>query len=267
MSVELSVILVNYNGIQYLDACLKSIQQHLLEIDYEIILIDNNSQDESCTFIKENYPTICLIESRSNNGFGKGNNLAVQQAKGEYVLLLNIDTVLQDNLKPALDYVKTHKTVGALGINMLNGNKEYLQAVGQFPNLTNLFWMKRAFQFDDDFISGDFSKEIYEVDWLTGSFILMSKRIYDEIKGFDEDYFLYVEDVDFCKRIADLGYKRVFYSKQKYIHYVGFNKKKNPMLIKGYRLYIKKHFKGFYKYLCLGVLKINQSVKMIKGLF
>lgn len=267
MNLELSVILVNYNGIQYLDACLKSVQQYLNEISYEIILIDNNSQDDSCKFIKENYSEVHLIESKNNNGFGKGNNLAVQEAKGEFLLLLNVDTVLQGQLKTVFNYLKNHKEIGALGINMWDGNKEYLQAAGQFPNPVNLFWMKKAFQFHKDFVSGQFSKELYEVDWLTGSFILMPKFVFTEIGGFDEDYFLYVEDVDFCKRIADLGYKRIFYSKQNYIHHVGFNKKKNPMLIDGYRLYINKHFNGFYKYLCLVILKINETVKIIKGLF
>lgn len=264
---ELSVILVNYNGLKYIEACLKSIQDNLATINYEVILIDNNSTDDSCNFIKENFSTVQLIESKDNNGFGKGNNLAVNQAKGEFLLLLNVDTVLQDQLKKALDYLKKHKRIGALGINMWNGKKEYLQAAGQFPNMVNLFWMKKAFQFHKDFISGQFSKKMYEVDWLTGSFILMPKLVFTEIGGFDEDYFLYVEDVDFCKRIADLGYKRVFYSKLNYVHFVGFNKAKNPMLIKGYRLYINKHFKGFYKYLSLGILKINQTVKMIKGSF
>lgn len=267
MNVELSVILVNYNGVQYLEACLDSIQENLNGINFEIVLIDNNSQDDSCLFLKKNYPNVQLIESKENNGFGKGNNLAVQQAKGEYLLLLNVDTVLQDQLKVAFDYLKRHKEIGALGINMWNGNKEYLQAAGKFPNMVNLIWMKKAFQFHKDFISGQFSKQTYEVDWLTGSFILMPKFVYTEIGGFDEDYFLYVEDVDFCKRIADLGYKRIFYSKLNYVHYVGFNKKKNPMLINGYRLYINKHFKGIYKYLCLSALKANQTIKTIKAFF
>lgn len=267
MNLELSVILVNYNGVQYLEACLDSIQENLNGINFEIVLIDNNSQDDSCLFLKKNYPNVQLIESKENNGFGKGNNLAVQQAKGEYLLLLNVDTVLQDQLKVAFDYLKRHKEIGALGINMWNGNKEYLQAAGKFPNMVNLFWMKKAFQFHKDFVSGKFSEETYEVDWLTGSFILMPKDVFKLIEGFDEDYFLYVEDVDFCKKIADCGYKRVFYSKLNYIHYVGFNKKKNPLLIKGYQLYIHKHFKGFYKYLCLSALKVNQTIKIIKAFF
>ncbi|MVO10617.1 glycosyltransferase [Flavobacterium sp. TP390] len=267
MILELSVILVNYNGIEYLDACLKSIEENLATINYEIIIIDNCSSDDSCKFIKENYPKINLIESKNNNGFGKGNNLAVQQSKGSYLLLLNVDTILQNNIKPALDYLISNKEIGALGINMLSGTKKYLQAAGKFPNFINLFWMKKAFSFNKEFISGNFSNLIYEVDWLTGSFILMPKNVFEKINGFDEDYFLYVEDVDLCKRISDLGYKRVFYTSLNYIHFVGFNKKKNKMLIEGFQLYINKHFKGIYKYICHGLLKINQTIKKIKSRF
>lgn len=132
MNLELSVILVNYNGKQYLEACLKSIQQNLGGINHEIVLIDNNSQDDSCTFIKKNYPNVRLIESKDNNGFGKGNNLAVQQAKGEFLLLLNVDTVLQDQLKEALDYLKAHKEIGALGINMWNGGRNIYKLLENF---------------------------------------------------------------------------------------------------------------------------------------
>ncbi|MCL9769477.1 glycosyltransferase family 2 protein [Flavobacterium sp. HXWNR69] len=267
MELELSIILVNYNGKHYLDSCLKSIEKNVDGIDCEVILIDNNSSDDSCTFLKNNYPNVNLIESKLNNGFGKGNNLAVAQAKGKYLLLLNLDTVLLDNIKEALDCLKNDLNIGALGINMLNQEKQYLHAAGSFPKISNLFWMKKSFEFNKDFVLGTFSKKLYEVDWITGSFILMPKSVFNQIRGFDEDYFLYVEDVDFCKRIVNLGYKIVFFPGLQYIHYVGFNKKKNPMLIKGYRLYINKHFKGFYKYLCLIALKVNESVKKIKELF
>lgn len=265
MNVELSVIIVNYNGSRYLKGCLDSLHQKLSVIDYEIIILDNNSADDSCHYIKTNFPEVKLIESKINYGFGKGNNEAVKHAQGNYLLLINNDTIVLDPVLPVLEFLIADATIGAIGINMRNANKDYLPAAGNFPNLKNMFQLKKLLQIDAEFESGNFSKESYEVDWLGGSFLLLSKSTYKKIKGFDEDYFMYVEDVDFSKKIADLGLKRVFLPRYCYIHFVGFTKAKNPMLIKGYEIYLSKHFKGFDKVLVVAALKINKWVKKIKS--
>lgn len=262
--MELSVIIVNYNGVKYFKECFESLIQNLEGIFFEIIVIDNNSQDESCSFIKNNFPTIKLIESKINYGFGKGNNEAVKQAKGEYLLLINNDTIVLDQLKPALDFIKSDKSIGVIGINMLSANKEYIPAAGNFPNFRNMFQFQKLLNLGTEFKNGKFSKEYYEVDWLGGSFLLLSNEIYAKIKGFDEDYFMYVEDVDFCKKMANIGLKRVFMPNLSYIHFVGFNAKKNPLLVKGYEIYIQKHFSGIEKSMISFILQINAIVKKIK---
>lgn len=265
MKVELSVIIVNYNGSKYLKGCLDSLHQNLSGINYELIILDNHSADDSCQYIKANFPDVKLIESKINYGFGKGNNEAVQHAQGDYLLLINNDTIVLDPLLPVLEFLKADPSVGVIGINMLNGNKDYLPAAGNFPNVKNMFQLKKLLQIDAEFESGNFSKNSYEVDWLGGSFLLVPKKVYQEIRGFDEDYFMYVEDVDFSKKIADLGLKRIFLPGYSYIHFVGFTKAKNPMLIKGYEIYLSKHFKGFDKRLVMTALKINKWVKKIKS--
>lgn len=267
MKIELSVIIVNYNGVKYLKQCLDSLYEKLKGIAFEIIIIDNNSADNSCDYILKNYPQVVLIPSKENLGFAKGNNQAAKQAKGKYLLLINNDTIVLDSIFPVLECLKKDESIGVIGINMLNGNKDYLPAAGNFPNLKNMFQLKKLLQIDAEFASGNFSKESYEVDWLGGSFLLLSKNTYSKIKGFDEDYFMYVEDVDFSKKIADLGLKRVFLPRYSYIHFVGFTKAKNPMLIKGYEIYLSKHFKGFDKVLVVAALKINKWVKKIKIIF
>ena len=264
MKTELSVIIVNYNGLKYLKECLESLTQKLSGIVFEIIIIDNYSKDQSCSYIKQNFPGIKLIESQINYGFGKGNNEAVKQASGEYLLLINNDTIVLDHLSLALEILKKDKSIGVLGINMLNANKEYIPAAGNFPNLRNMFQFQKLLDLGSEFQKGIFLRSHYEVDWLSGSFLMMPKKVFQEIKGFDEDYFMYVEDVDFCKKIADKGYKRVFLSTLNYIHFVGFSAKKNPMLVKGYKIYIKKHFIGLKKQLITLMLFINSTVKNIK---
>ena len=264
MKTQLSVIIVNYNGLKYLKQCFESITQKLQEISFEIIVIDNDSKDESCNYIKQNYPNIKLIESKINYGFGKGNNQAVKTANGEYLLLINNDTIVLDNLKPAFDFIKSDKTIGVVGINMRNAINEYIPAAGNFPNYRNMFQFQKLLDLGIEFKTGNFLKEHYQVDWLCGSFLLLSKETYNKIKGFDEDYFMYVEDVDFCKKIANVGLKRVFMPSLSYIHFVGFNTNKNPMLVKGYKIYIKKNFLGIQKTIISVILQINSFVKNIK---
>ncbi|WP_395044756.1 glycosyltransferase, partial [Flavobacterium sp.] len=173
MNIQLSVIIVNYNGLKYLKQCFESLTQKLQEITFEIIVIDNDSIDESCNYIKNNFPEIKLIESKINYGFGKGNNEAVKTAQGEYLLLINNDTIVLDNLKPALDFIKSNKTIGVIGINMRNETKEYIPAAGNFPNFRNMFQFQKLLDLGTEFKTGKFSKDKYEVGWLAGSFLLL----------------------------------------------------------------------------------------------
>lgn len=264
MDIQLSVIIVNYNGLIYLKDCLESLIKNLKGVPYEIIVIDNNSVDNSCKFIRENFPEIILLESKINYGFGKGNNMAVKKAKGKYLLLINNDTIVQDDLKPVIAILKSNLKIGVIGINMLNANKEYIPVAGKFPNARNMFQLVKLLNVSPEFRTGKFAKSSYEVDWLGGSFLMLSKHIYNLINGFDEDYFMYVEDVDFCKKIADKGFKRIFLPGFKYVHFVGFNNSKKPFLIKGYEMYISKHLIGFEKQIASLALKINKFVKKLK---
>lgn len=267
MNLQLSIIIVNYNGLKYLKDCFDAMYEKLKGISFEIILIDNNSSDDSCAFIKQNYPQIILIESKINYGFGRGNNEAVKIAKAENLLLINNDTILLDDLKPVLEFLVSDKTIGVLGINMLDGNKNYLPAAGVFPNKINMLQLKKLLNVNQDFATQKFKNESYNVDWLCGSFLMLTKNTYDKIGGFDEDYFLYVEDVDFCKKIEKIGLKRVFLPSFSYIHFVGFNKSKNKLLIKGYQTFIRKHFIGLEKSVMLAILQTNNFVKNIKRTF
>jgi len=267
MEIQLSVIIVNYNGFVFLKDCLNSLQDKLQSISYEIIILDNNSNDESCAYIKQNYPTITLIESKVNFGFGKGNNEAVKYASGKHLLLFNNDTILLDDISLAIKTLDENKEIGVIGINMLTAQKKYIPAAGNFPNFKNMLRFVNLLDLGDEFKTGVFSKKYYEVDWLCGSFLLIPRDVYIKIRGFDEDYFMYVEDVDFCKKIADIGLKRVFIPSLSYKHFVGFNKKKNKLLVNGYRIYLKKHYKGFsFCYISI-ILTLNSFVKKTKSFF
>ncbi|PDS23410.1 glycosyltransferase [Flavobacterium branchiophilum] len=265
MNLQLSVIIVNYNGMRFLDACFNSLYDKLSTLSYEIIVIDNNSTDESCSFIKENYKNIKLIESKENLGFGGGNNLGILYSKYENILLINNDTILLDPLDDALNILDHDKSIGAITIQMLDDQQKYVPSFGNFPNVYNMIWLAKLQNLGLDLVTGVFKQNSYELDWLSGSFILMKKEIYLKVGGFDVDYFMYVEDVDFSKKLANLRLKRVFLPNYQYIHFVGFNKSKNPLLIKGFMLFIEKHQKGIYKRLLQMALQVNKTIKIIKN--
>lgn len=259
--IELSIIIVNYNGLKYLKDCFDSIYTYCNDISFEIIVVDNNSSDESCDFIKKEYPKIILIESKENLGFAGGNNLGVKKAVGKYLLLLNNDTILLNTISPAITSLKEDESVGVVGVKMLNKNKEYLPSVGKFPSPLKLLKFSFLDEKRKEFLKGDFSKKQYFVDWVTGAFIVVSKELYQKVNGLDEDYFMYVEDVDFCKKIKNLGKKILFIPQVSYIHFVGFNSNREPKLINGYKIYANKHFNFVNTILAKLSLQINYVYK------
>lgn len=265
MSPELSIVIVNYNGIKFLKECFDSIYTKLSAINFEIIVVDNDSKDESLKFIKTHYPHVKLIESKVNLGFGKANNVGVQEACGETILLLNNDTILLDDISEAIEILNKDSGIGAIGINMLGENTNYICGVGRFPSPLRLFKMSLLNDQRKEFKTGNFgTKKAFDVDWITGAFFLIKKENYQKVGGFDAAYFMYVEDVDLCKKLSNINKKCVFLPHLRYVHFVGFNKSKNPLLVKGYEIYISKHFSGFEKFLSSISLEFNKFVKNTK---
>lgn len=264
MNIQLSVIIVNYNGLRFLDDCFQSLYDKLSSLTYEIIVLDNHSTDESCAFIKKNHPTVRLIESNINYGFGRGNNEALKHAKGDTILLLNNDTILLDSIDELIVKLDQDPSVGVIGIQMLDKYQRYLFSNGNFPNFYNMLRFKNILLINSDLSNGNFPKNEYEVDWISGSFMLMRKRVYEEVKGFDEDYFMYVEDVDLCKKIEKIGLKRIFLPNYRYIHFVGFNTSKNHLIVKGYKTFIKKHSSGLSKILLTTAILLKSVISKRK---
>jgi GT2 family glycosyltransferase len=263
MQIQISVIIVNFNGQEYFKNCLNSLFRSLTGISHEIIVVDNDSTDGSCNYLEESYPMVRIIRSKKNLGFGVGNNLGVSKAKGKAILLLNNDTILLDHLSTALKILYEDKNHGIITINMLNAQKNYISAVGRFPSPFRLIRISFLNYNREVFKSGRFDKKKYYVDWVTGAFMLMRKADYLKVNGFDPDYFMYVEDVDLCKKIKVLGKKRVFLPNLNYIHFVGFNKTREILLIKGYKTYASKHFNKWGNLIAKAALKINLTAKTL----
>lgn len=255
-NITLSILIVNYNGRKYLQDCFDSIYKKCASINFEIIVVDNNSTDKSVVFIEENYPEINLIKSSENLGFAKGNNLAAKHAKGEFLLLLNNDTILLDNIEPAISILKNDTTIGAVGIKMLDKNKNLKKSTGKFPNLLSLVFFSKLYY------SKKTTEKLIDVDWIEASLLLTTRDVFNAVNGFSKDYFMYVEDVDFSKKIALLDKRRCYFSDISYIHFGGFNKSKHHLLIKGYKIYVQKHFKSYKR---LGVFVLNLKELIFKS--
>ncbi|HWA07628.1 MAG TPA: glycosyltransferase [Ignavibacteria bacterium] len=239
---DISVIIVNYNVKELLEQCINSIFSASTKLDVEVIIVDNNSFDGSVQYIKEKFPgnpRLKIIESPVNMGFAKANNLGAREAEGEYLLILNPDTILQeDTLDKSLEFYKSVKDIGALTCKLILPNgKLDLACRRSFPTpsvavyrilgLSRIFPKSKLFgKYNLTYLD---ENETYEVDAIVGAYMLIKKDVYEKVKGFDEDYFMYGEDLDLCFRIKKAGYRIFYYPKTSIIHYKGESTKKSSI--------------------------------------
>jgi N-acetylglucosaminyl-diphospho-decaprenol L-rhamnosyltransferase len=223
-----SIILVNYNGLNFLNECLTSIEQFVNNVNSEVIVVDNFSADGSAKSIKDNFSSIILICSDSNLGFSKANNLAVKHSHGEHLLFLNTDTILTENTPQILsDYLIQAKDVGMVSPRIIFRDGSYQLSCGKLPNLATEFLDKIRYGLDRKWhhIFGNLYNKQYssiqEVGWLTGACLMIRRDVFEQIGGFDESFFMYFEDKDICKRVREAGWKVVYYPKTSLIHLLG----------------------------------------------
>ena len=234
---ELSIIILNYNTRELLDGCLRSLEKVINEIYFEVVVIDNGSEDDSVEFVRKKYKWVKIFETGENLGFARGNNFAKDIVNSEYVLFLNTDTVVPaGTLSGSLGYLKKHK-LGALGCKLIlpDGSLDkdarrsfitpWIGLVHLFLKLDRIFPRSKLFaKYWYGYIPDD---KIHEVDALQGAFFLTTKNILDKVGWFEEDYFLDGEDIDLSWKIKNLGYKIVYYPEVSIVHIKGATKGKN----------------------------------------
>jgi GT2 family glycosyltransferase len=259
--MQLSVIILNYNVRYFLEQCVFSVQKALESIDGEIIVIDNNSSDDSCAMMKEKFPNIKLIENKENLGFPKGNNIGVAQAKGEYLCILNPDTVVaEDTFIKTLNFchselVSESKT-GIIGCKLIDGTGNFLpEAKRGVPTpwvaFTKIFGLYKLFPnsglFNKYYAQHITENQSEKVEILVGAFMLMKRDLYTKIGGFDENCFMYSDDIDLSYMVLKSEKSNYYFHKTSVIHYKGESTVRDGLYMKRFRdamqFFYKKHFK------------------------
>lgn len=255
--MKLSVVIVNYNVEHFLEQCLLSVRKASVGIDVEVFVVDNISIDNSVQMVKDKFPEVKLIENKQNVGFSIANNQAMRVSNGEYVLLLNPDTVVEeDTFIKVCDFMDQHPEAGGLGVKMIDGKGVFLpESKRGLPTPSVAFYKIFGFStlFPKSKVFGKYhlgyldKEEINEIDVLSGAFMLMRKKVLDKVGLLDEAFFMYGEDIDLSYRIVLGGYKNYYYPKTKIIHYKGESTKKSSVnyvfvFYNAMIIFAKKHF-------------------------
>jgi GT2 family glycosyltransferase len=226
---DLSIIIVNWNVRDLLRACLHAIAETAGELVAETIVVDSASADDSVAMIETEFPWVRLIACDENVGFPRGNNLGLAQARGAHILLLNPDTVLRlGALQTMVAYLQSNPTVGAVGPKLLNPDGSVQSSRRRFPTMTTMLyestWLEGVAPATvlDQYYARDLSDdETADVDWVTGACIMVPRAVVEQVGGLDEGYYMYSEELDWCRRIKDAGWRVVYLPAAEVVHHVG----------------------------------------------
>lgn len=251
--------------------CLDSVSKAIEDLEAEIIVVDNHSEDESVDLVRRLYPNVNVISNEDNYGFSKGNNIGVQQAKGEYLCILNPDTIVsEDTFKVLLANYNQLEEPGAIGVQLIDGTGQYLEESKRNIPTPKVALNKLA-GYSKSYYNYNLGKDsIGPTDILVGAFMFMKTELYREIGGFDEDYFMYGEDIDLSFRIIKAGYQNYYYGNTKVLHFKGESTTKDEVYLNRFfnamLIFYKKHFKNYktsFK-VVKQILKLTQRIERIK---
>jgi GT2 family glycosyltransferase len=264
--MDLSVIIVNYNSGTDLRTCLFSLYRETKDIHFEVIVVDNASTDKSIEGVESEFPSVKVIHNSQNRGFAAANNIALRMSAGEYILLLNPDTnIMAGAIQRTMQFMERHSRIGITGCKLLYANGSLQESVRAFPSPL-LFFLEATFLYlllpKGWIVSGGGLhrvnlREEEKVDWVIGAFFMFRRTLLGSIGLLDEQFWIYGEEVDYCRRARDAGFETWFYPKAEIIHNYGgmttFSVRGIVWLYIGHKLYIQKHFHGFRKYIMLSL--------------
>ncbi|MGE7020672.1 glycosyltransferase family 2 protein [Solibacillus cecembensis] len=275
--MDLSIVIVNYNTKRLTMDCIKSVINSKIGFTYEIFVVDNASTDGSCEEIIATSLNVELIQNKENVGFSRANNQAIEQSTGRYVLLLNSDTIVNENtLNTMLQFMDINQAIGASGceVNLPDGSLDKACHRGFPTPSASLYYMlqlSRFFPRNPKFNAYHQSylnmKSIHEIDCLVGAFMLIRREAINEVGMLDEEFFMYGEDIDWCYRIKEAGWKNYYNPTVSIIHYKGASSRKKPFKIvyefhRAMYLFHKKHFARKYPFIINGIVYCGIGLKL-----
>lgn len=273
--MDLSIIIVSWNVCKDVVNCINSIYDSQLAKGFEIILVDNDSSDDTVSLVRSKFSEVVVIESGKNLGFAAANNLGFKKARCKNILFLNPDTLVQeDAIDRLVDFIEANHDIGICGPKILNEDGTIQSSVRKFPKLRMGFYkftiLKYLGLFRKDSIlyrmKGFDYENMADVDQLIGAALIARREVIDEVGGFDERFFMYYEEVDICKRIKENGLRCVYYPDAQIVHLGGHSSSQIPartiyMNLKSYILYMKKHNDGFLFLLLMFLFKCGIFIR------
>jgi GT2 family glycosyltransferase len=272
--IDISVIIVNWNTKQFVLDCIQSLFTYKGDYELEIIVVDNASKDDSVSAFKANFPDVIVLENKQNLGFAKANNQGIRIAQSRYVCLVNSDILfLEDSLRPMLNYMDNHPEVGMLGPKLLWQDQTLQGSCRKFPSLwntlcpaiglTNLF--PHASFFSGEHMVGYFKHDqIKDADVLVGAFLMVRQLALKQVGDMDDKYFMYCEEVDWCKRFIIAGWKIRFFPETKVIHYGGGSSASEP--VRFFREYCLSNLRYWNKHYTKLSVAVYRTLMIIRYL-
>jgi len=276
--VDVSVIIVSWNAKNFLIKCIQNLLKSVKQYTMEIIVVDNSSDDGSGASVREIFPNVYLVENEKNEGFARANNIGIDIAGGRYVALVNSDIeVIDDCIKLLLSFMEKYQDIGVLGPRILNKDRTLQASCRKFPGvwnavcealgLNNIFPKSEHFSGEEMFYFNH--EEVREVDALSGCFLMVRKEAIAQVGGLDEKFFIYSEDIDWCKRIKMAGWKIIFCPEAQAIHYGAGSSRNAPekFLIeqkKAILQYWQKHNGIAGRITIKAILILHHTIRLVK---
>lgn len=253
----LTIVIVSYNVCDHLRRCLTTVSKAIKGIECEIYVVDNNSVDDSCSMISSEFPDVKLIINNFNAGYSSANNQALRLARGKYILLLNPDTLVEDDsFHNCISFLDSHPDAGALGVKMVNGEGQFLpESKRSIPSVSSALFKSFGFSylfpdsriFNRYYLRSAGGEEISKTEVISGAFMLIKKEVLSVTGLLDEDFFMYGEDIDLSYRIIEAGFSNYYFPEVKIIHFKGCSTPRNNYddlfyFYKAMRIYVRKRY-------------------------
>lgn len=271
IKMKLSIVIVSWNVKDILCQCLDSIVRSSVAFPYEIIVVDNASKDDTAACVARKYPSVKLIHNEENHGFATANNQGAAVAGGQYLLILNPDTVLfEDTLGSMVHFMDANPDIAMCGPHILNDDMSQQKSVRNFPSWRGAFYrytiLKYLGLFKPHFERWhnrrfDYNRQA-DIEQLIGAAMLIRRDVFEKMGRFDERYFMYYEEVDLCQRLRNNGYRVVYYPEARLVHLGGKSAKQIPartrlMMLQSLLLYFRKNSSSFAFFVLSILFKIG----------